>query len=540
MNNSAAGDASSTVKKGLLALGITASTTLLSYVVYKYWKEEDGSEGSTSKQTKKRRIPNYSLCENDVTKFTSWKVFENKKLGLSFRYPARFTATVINNSHLSQIQLLDEESMFFIVWINLHVKDPSSPVIILISVEENVMNFDAAEYSQQNVDLLKQQSIGSINILQEQPFITNGHKGVEILFDINGAQVIKAYIASIAQESKCYMVQHLVPMGSGANVTDFDVQLIRDILKTLNITKPTDLGKAAIRKKNGVEITFPSLFYTMKPQSMWNDQTEISIVRYHKDDVVKEITVLNMGENFEKEKYLEPVTDLSSLKEMLSSITISGFSGDIITYDTQNWKHIDVIVQIGTVYYVIACKCKEGIFEDFKTEALLAAKSFKLAENSLLKDELRYENFEYKFSLSVPPNQIVHQFSHHEPIVSFVSPDSDGIEYSKLTIETMVSAQKAPEGVLTTEDVKNYSKKLLEEQEVEFIKEFIGEIGGKECYTSIYNLTNSAYNMSLTFMVTSILHSGTVFSISNYTLAQAYDKNVEQIFHKIQSSFNLL
>ncbi|KAG2381998.1 hypothetical protein C9374_005790 [Naegleria lovaniensis] len=520
-SSSASGDGSSAIKKGLIAIGLTA-TTLLSYAAYKYWHAGE-DENTKQKSASKSTIPNYSLSTGDEKRFESWKTFENKKLGILFKYPPTYEASLINSSHLSQIQLVDTEN-------------PHSSVVILISVEENMMNFDALEYSEQNLELLTQQAMGKVNILQKQGFYTNGNKGVEILFDIIGENsTIKAYIASISQESKCYMVQHLVSSSSGI-VENFNVNLIRDIIRNLQISKPTYFGKATICKMNGMEVTFPSLFYSIRP----NKETLLTIARYHKEEVVKEISIFNMGDNFSKDTYLKNIKNMRSLKEIPGSISICGSMGDVMTYSDNNEKHIDVIVKLENVYYLIASHCKEEIFEDFKAEALLAAKSLKFTE-ARLKDELLYENSEYRFKIVVPPNQIIHQFSHQEPVVSFLSSDTtnEELDYSKLTLEAMVSVEPAPENVTNIEQVKQTSRKLLlENPKFTILNEDISKINGHDCYTSIYTLSNEG-SLGLTFMVTSILHEQKVYSISTYTLAQAYDQEVAKLFQRIHNSFQL-
>ncbi|EFC43168.1 predicted protein [Naegleria gruberi] len=160
---------------------------------------------------------------------------------------------------------------------------------------------------------------------------------------------------------------------------------------------------------------------------------------------------------------------------------------------------------------------------------------------------------------------MIHQFSHQEPVVSFVTNttsnttttttttsntttsnnsninDNDEIiEYlNKLTLETMVSVQPIPSNVKNIQDVKETSLQLLEHSSIQIIDSYIHQLNnGHDCFTSTYTMNTS--DPSFTFMVSSLLYNNMVYSISTYTISKSFNNNVELLFKQIHQSFNFI
>ncbi|KAL9651347.1 hypothetical protein ABK040_001299 [Willaertia magna] len=584
---------SNILKKGLIVVGVSAAASLLSYFAYKYLSEEVTSNNNKANNKKGHGVPTYLI--NDKDYFKNWKTYENEKLGINFKYPTKYDINLLSNNQLNQITLINTDK-------------ESASSVILVSVEDNLMYYNSLEYCQQNVELLKQQAIGQIKIISENLFVTNNQqRGVEIEFEIRNVdnqQTIKGYIASITQESKCYMFQHLISLGSvkqqNNKSNDFDIEFMRDLIRTTILSVPVKNSKAFIHKQNGISIEYPSsLLYVPNNQAMINSiqeksnlfygmknikninydkiKVELNIVRNSKDEFVKSIKIINFNDMYDiKNSYimeLQKLQNISNLKEMSNSITIDGVKGDIFTYENKKNElyHMDIWIKKNNNLYLISTFCKLNLFEQFKSEAITCIKSIKFNSSlatTLNNDILIYQNFEYNFKFTLNTiNQMIHQFSGNKPIVSFSTlPQKEGtaavdeilnLESSiqrslhDLIVETSISVDdqliniESENNKITLEKVKNhlelYNFQMLSEKEVILTK------NNYKAFEFIYSTVDRTQlgllsEESLVCMSTCIVNedNGQLFTILSYTLSEAFSKEIEEIFKEVRNGFEFI
>jgi TusA-related sulfurtransferase len=422
---------------------------------------------------------------------------------------------------------------------------------MMIQVEDQVEKIPAESFLQQAV-LAVSLIGGQVHLQNESSVIVSGRQGAELEFlttTNNPKQTIRSWALSITLVTKAISIQCVSP-----DPNNFDLSLIKNIVRTLNITEQSyDVTVRAHTVNQHLSVTLPHYTYHIrKPYSATNVVLSAATMTGTQVNEMIEVTTDKSNAKQFLESYKKKFANNASFLA-LDTIKIARdtITAQLFSYKQQiekiDYRFIDAIFsQTNGVNYVVSCRSLAENFDSFKTQALQSIASIAFNEKqNITKDTLTYTNGTHKFRYETDADVVIKQHSI-SPIVTFhAQPQLIGTQSNDLMIaETQVANKNVLSPIASPSVLKEMVMMELQEEQqsvLDLISEKTVTIDNYQAIEVVYCMREPMTQQNVVFVQTTFVKDNTnVFSIKSWTLEAVYNQNVYDSFRKEHATFRFL
>lgn len=564
--------------KGLATVLGSAAASVVGFVLYKVFSQnkstkklavsiKTATEKPVEVATPVPTEPEWILYNvEDASGISSWKVCNQKKIGVSFKMPAQYEVEVHSQGPITTITLIDAS--------NMNMMMGGGGDATMITIEDVPAELDIKQYMKNNVSALAQTQV-PFRVLEETDRIkVNGIEACQMISELTGQQKVKIFAIAFKnpeEPNKVLMFQHI---GTDMKAFESNIGRTKNIIRTVKLQKGELFGRVSYRNdKLGYILNLPSTDFlaigsaTDRALYLGNKNVETYMIHYSKEDNIDKEIVIISNEAQDFEQFVSEQKSLHSTKTgymTLGQMKIGHSNGELIAYSDKahsyvasekeksevqaDYDFIEIYFQRGSSIYTILGRSLPQISEKFKVDFLTMVKKMKFFEdvNASSGSSLIYENTEFNFKISQPIKlqATAKENNSDNPVVTLLAQNDE----NSLPLETMVSIAE-PNQMMPVSDLDGLSQ--LMKAELQMIQMYSGGSpvnierdgmiklnDGSDAFSMIYSMVDPMSNESLVMHQTGLLlPSKKIANVKSYTYQQMYNDQVKASFDSIHKSF---